>query len=68
MTGDSYGASVWKIPELYGQSNSPQLEQLFTLDEHTAKIRWCVLVSVKAMFLFWSCFNLLATEDSFLLI
>ncbi|XP_006660371.1 WD repeat-containing protein DWA2 [Oryza brachyantha] len=41
-SGEGYGASVWKIPEMYGQSNSPQLEQLFTLDEHTGKIR-CVL-------------------------
>ncbi|KAF0898360.1 hypothetical protein E2562_007210 [Oryza meyeriana var. granulata] len=41
-SGEGYGASVWKIPEFYGQSNSPQLEQLFTLDEHTGKIR-CVL-------------------------
>ncbi|XBI00064.1 hypothetical protein VPH35_129232 [Triticum aestivum] len=41
-SGEGYGASVWKIPELYGQSNSPQLEQLFTLDDHTDKIR-CVL-------------------------
>ncbi|KAM0925243.1 hypothetical protein ACQ4PT_004346 [Festuca glaucescens] len=41
-SGEGYGASVWKIPELYGQSNSPQLEELFKLDEHTAKIR-CVL-------------------------
>uniref|UniRef100_I1QL26 EIPR1-like beta-propeller domain-containing protein n=1 Tax=Oryza glaberrima TaxID=4538 RepID=I1QL26_ORYGL len=41
-SGEGYGASVWKIPELHGQSNSPPLEQLFTLDEHTGKIR-CVL-------------------------
>uniref|UniRef100_A0A453RQW7 EIPR1-like beta-propeller domain-containing protein n=1 Tax=Aegilops tauschii subsp. strangulata TaxID=200361 RepID=A0A453RQW7_AEGTS len=41
-SGEGYGASVWKIPELYGQSNSPQLEQLFMLDDHTDKIR-CVL-------------------------
>ncbi|TVU04589.1 hypothetical protein EJB05_47708, partial [Eragrostis curvula] len=38
-SGEGYGAAVWKIPELYGQSNSPQLEQLFTLDGHTGKIR-----------------------------
>uniref|UniRef100_A0ACD6AIH4 Uncharacterized protein n=2 Tax=Avena sativa TaxID=4498 RepID=A0ACD6AIH4_AVESA len=41
-SGEGYGASIWKIPELYGQSNSPQLEELFKLDEHMAKIR-CVL-------------------------
>lgn len=38
-SGDGYGASVWKIPELYGQSNSPQLEQLVELGGHTGKIR-----------------------------
>uniref|UniRef100_A0ACD5Y8A1 Uncharacterized protein n=2 Tax=Avena sativa TaxID=4498 RepID=A0ACD5Y8A1_AVESA len=41
-SGEGYGAFIWKIPELYGQSNSPQLEELFKLDEHMAKIR-CVL-------------------------
>lgn len=25
-SGESYGAAVWQIPELYGQLNSPQLE------------------------------------------
>ena len=49
MTGEGYGASVWKIPELYGQSNSPQLEQLFTLDDHTDKIRWCALVCLEVL-------------------
>jgi EARP and GARP complex-interacting protein 1 len=39
MEDEGYGSAVWKIPELYGQSNSPQLEQLFTLDGHTGKIR-----------------------------
>ncbi|PWZ52404.1 hypothetical protein Zm00014a_011440 [Zea mays] len=38
-SGEGYGASVWKIPELNGQSNSPQLEQLFELSGHTGKIR-----------------------------
>jgi hypothetical protein len=55
MEGEGYGASVWKIPELHGQSNSPPLEQLFTLDEHTGKIRWCALLFL-LMFcarLFW---------------
>ncbi|PWZ28960.1 hypothetical protein Zm00014a_018628 [Zea mays] len=37
--GEGFGASVWKIPELNGQSNSPQLEQLFELSGHTGKIR-----------------------------
>ncbi|KAG6514145.1 hypothetical protein ZIOFF_024486 [Zingiber officinale] len=39
---EAYGASVWKIPELYGQSNAPQLEQLVSLDKHSFKIK-CVL-------------------------
>ncbi|XP_008677309.1 protein TSSC1 isoform X2 [Zea mays] len=38
-SGEGFGASVWKIPELNGQSNSPQLEQLFELSGHTGKIR-----------------------------
>ncbi|XP_072996790.1 WD repeat-containing protein DWA2-like [Typha latifolia] len=38
-SGETYGASIWKIPELYGQSNAPQLEQLVSLDEHTFKIK-----------------------------
>ncbi|KAF6159815.1 hypothetical protein GIB67_030073 [Kingdonia uniflora] len=42
LIGESYGAAVWKIPELYGQSNSPQLEQLVSLDAHTSKVK-CVL-------------------------
>ncbi|KAF5197872.1 Earp and garp complex-interacting protein, partial [Thalictrum thalictroides] len=41
-TSESYGATVWKIPELYGQSSSPQLESLASLDDHTCKIK-CVL-------------------------
>ncbi|GAB2300440.1 WD repeat-containing protein dwa2 [Dionaea muscipula] len=41
-TGESYGAAVWQIPELYGQLNSPQLEQIASLDAHTGKIK-CVL-------------------------
>ncbi|WOL05302.1 WD repeat-containing protein DWA2 [Canna indica] len=41
-SGETYGASIWKIPELYGQSNAPQLEQLVSLDEHSFKIK-CVL-------------------------
>ncbi|CAD6265028.1 unnamed protein product [Miscanthus lutarioriparius] len=38
-SGEGYGASVWKIPEVNGQSNSPQLEQLFELSGHTGKTR-----------------------------
>ncbi|CAO2170039.1 unnamed protein product [Urochloa humidicola] len=38
-SGEGYGAAVWKIPEQHGQSNSPQLEQLFELTGHTGKIR-----------------------------
>ncbi|XP_074583923.1 WD repeat-containing protein DWA2-like [Curcuma longa] len=41
-SGEAYGASVWKIPELYGHSNAPQLEQLVSLDEHSFKIK-CIL-------------------------
>lgn len=41
-TSESFGAAVWKIPELYGQSNSPQLQQLASLDSHTGKIK-CIL-------------------------
>ncbi|RWR90594.1 WD repeat-containing protein DWA2 [Cinnamomum micranthum f. kanehirae] len=42
VSGETYGAAVWKIPELYGQSNSPQLEQLVSLDAHSGKIK-CIL-------------------------
>ncbi|KAJ4774956.1 Protein TSSC1 [Rhynchospora pubera] len=38
-SGETYGASVWKIPEISSQSNSPQLDQLVSLDDHTAKIK-----------------------------
>ncbi|RZC48570.1 hypothetical protein C5167_016996 [Papaver somniferum] len=38
-SGESYGAAIWKIPELYGQSNSSQLEELASLDQHTSKIK-----------------------------
>ncbi|KAD7477082.1 hypothetical protein R6Q59_006957 [Mikania micrantha] len=41
-SGESYGAAVWQIPELYGQSNSPQLECIASLDAHSSKIK-CVL-------------------------
>ncbi|KAK6245650.1 hypothetical protein SCA6_008740 [Theobroma cacao] len=40
--GESYGAAIWQIPELYGQLNSPQLEQIASLDAHVGKIN-CVL-------------------------
>ncbi|KAK8677671.1 hypothetical protein V6N13_143196 [Hibiscus sabdariffa] len=40
--GESYGAAIWQIPELYGQLNSPQLERIASLDAHTRKIN-CVL-------------------------
>ncbi|MQM10745.1 hypothetical protein Taro_043640 [Colocasia esculenta] len=38
-SGEAYGAAIWKIPELYGQSNSPQLEQLVSLNGHSFKIK-----------------------------
>ncbi|KAG8632240.1 WD repeat-containing protein DWA2 isoform X1 [Manihot esculenta] len=41
-TGESYGAAVWQIPELYGQLNSPQLEKIASLDAHSGKIN-CIL-------------------------
>ncbi|KAF5747222.1 WD repeat-containing protein DWA2-like [Tripterygium wilfordii] len=41
-TGESYGAAIWQIPELYGQLNSPQLERIASLDEHVGKIN-CIL-------------------------
>ncbi|KAH0854452.1 hypothetical protein HID58_069235 [Brassica napus] len=33
-TGESFGAAIWQIPELYGQLNSPQLERVASLDAH----------------------------------
>ncbi|XP_034676320.1 WD repeat-containing protein DWA2 isoform X2 [Vitis riparia] len=41
-SGESYGAAVWQIPELYGQLNSPQLERIAVLDAHACKIK-CIL-------------------------
>ncbi|GAV63457.1 WD40 domain-containing protein [Cephalotus follicularis] len=41
-TGESFGAAVWQIPELYGHLNSPQLERIASLDAHVGKIN-CVL-------------------------
>ncbi|KAG9446002.1 hypothetical protein H6P81_012130 [Aristolochia fimbriata] len=41
-SGESCGAAIWEIPEAYGQSNSPQLEQLISLNDSTSKIK-CVL-------------------------
>ncbi|KAL3505478.1 hypothetical protein ACH5RR_035319 [Cinchona calisaya] len=38
-SGESYGAAIWQIPELYGQMNSPQLEQIAALDGHDSKIK-----------------------------
>lgn len=40
IEGESYGAAVWQIPELYGQLNSPQLERIATLDAHKSKAKW----------------------------
>ncbi|KAK6939238.1 hypothetical protein RJ641_028769, partial [Dillenia turbinata] len=42
FSGETYGAAIWQIPELYGQLNSPQLERIASLDAHTCKIK-CVL-------------------------
>ncbi|KAJ6306225.1 hypothetical protein OIU78_021528 [Salix suchowensis] len=41
-TGESFGAAVWQIPELYGQLNSPQLERIASLDGHVGKVN-CIL-------------------------
>ncbi|KAL6295473.1 hypothetical protein ACE6H2_003615 [Prunus campanulata] len=41
-TGESYGAAIWQIPELYGELNSPQLERITSLDSQVAKIK-CIL-------------------------
>ncbi|XP_028549306.1 WD repeat-containing protein DWA2 [Dendrobium catenatum] len=41
-SGETYGASIWEIPELYGQSNAPQLEELVSLKEHASKLK-CIL-------------------------
>ncbi|CAH2036715.1 unnamed protein product [Thlaspi arvense] len=41
-TGESFGAAIWQIPELYGQLSSPQLERIASLDAHVGKIN-CVL-------------------------
>ncbi|KAF9683223.1 hypothetical protein SADUNF_Sadunf05G0190300 [Salix dunnii] len=40
--GESFGAAVWQIPELYGQLNSPQLERIASLDGHVGKVN-CIL-------------------------
>ncbi|XP_015884079.1 WD repeat-containing protein DWA2 [Ziziphus jujuba] len=41
-TGESYGATIWQMPELYGELNSPQLEKITSLDAHVGKIK-CIL-------------------------
>lgn len=41
-SGESYGAAIWQIPELYGELNSPQLERITSLDPHVGKIK-CIL-------------------------
>ncbi|XP_057435139.1 WD repeat-containing protein DWA2-like [Lotus japonicus] len=40
--GESYGAAIWQIPELYGELNSPQLERITSLDTDASKIK-CIL-------------------------
>ncbi|KAG9153044.1 hypothetical protein Leryth_012305 [Lithospermum erythrorhizon] len=44
--GDTYGAAIWQIPELYGQLNSPQLERIATLDAHNSKIKCCLYLPI----------------------
>ncbi|CAB4296056.1 unnamed protein product [Prunus armeniaca] len=41
-TGESHGAAIWQIPELYGELNSPQLERITSLDSQVGKIK-CIL-------------------------
>lgn len=41
-TGESYGAAIWRMPELYGELNSPQLEKITPLGTHVGKIK-CIL-------------------------
>ncbi|XP_054810151.1 WD repeat-containing protein DWA2-like isoform X2 [Prosopis cineraria] len=41
-TGESFGAAIWQIPELYGELNSPQLEKISSLDTHAGKVK-CIL-------------------------
>lgn len=45
LEGESYGAAIWQIPELYGELNSPQLERIASLDAHVGKIKWWVWIS-----------------------
>ncbi|KAG5047950.1 hypothetical protein JHK85_009053 [Glycine max] len=40
--GETYGAAIWQIPELYGELNSPQLERITSLDTDSGKIK-CIL-------------------------
>ncbi|KAI9070690.1 hypothetical protein K1719_047348 [Acacia pycnantha] len=42
--GESFGAVIWQIPELYGDLNSPQLEKITSLDTQAGKIK-CILWS-----------------------
>lgn len=42
--GESFGAAIWQIPELYGELNSPQLERITSLDTHAGKIKWWVVM------------------------
>lgn len=41
-SGESHGAAIWQIPELYGELNSPQLEKIASLDAHKSKPK-CIL-------------------------
>ncbi|KAF4395272.1 hypothetical protein F8388_001659 [Cannabis sativa] len=38
FTGESYGAAIWQIPELYGELNSPQLEKITPIGDNVGKI------------------------------
>ncbi|KAM6542739.1 hypothetical protein CsatB_007186 [Cannabis sativa] len=42
FTGESYGAAIWQIPELYGELNSPQLEKITPIGDNVGKIK-CIL-------------------------
>lgn len=55
IKGESYGAAIWQIPELYGQLNSPQLERIASLDAHVGKINWWVYFSYDCVDLILCC-------------
>ncbi|XVF63554.1 hypothetical protein PTKIN_Ptkin09bG0096000 [Pterospermum kingtungense] len=51
--GESYGAAIWQIPELYGQLNSPQLERIASLDAHVVYFGLLIIYIVNHNVLWW---------------